>query len=199
MDHNRQLLDQSLLILGTAAYAMSALALFGYFLARTPLLRSIGMPFALAGCIAEFAELGTRWWMTGVWPLTNLYGSLSLFSACSVAIFLVFAYRYDLAFLGGFVLTLAAIAFTYGMTWNEGTMPAVPALQSYWIKIHVPIVISAYASFMVSFCVSLMYLFKAAAENRYARRAMRLHPSVVAAGGAGDMSAFAAIPVGGIR
>ena len=70
-----------------------------------------------------------------------------------VLIFVIFAYRYDLAFAGGFVMTFAAIAFTYGMTWNEGYMPAVPALQSYWIKIHVPIVISAYASFMVSFCV----------------------------------------------
>jgi cytochrome c-type biogenesis protein CcsB len=196
MDHNRQLLDQGLLIVGTAAYVMSALVLFGYFLTRRPLLRSIGMPFAIVGCAAQFAELGTRWWMTGVWPLTNLYGSLSLFSACSVAIFLVFAYRYDLAFLGGFVLTLAAIAFTYGMTWNEGTMPAVPALQSYWIKIHVPIVISAYASFMVSFCVSLMYLFKAALELRYARRAP-LHPAVAAAGGADAMSAFARATAGG--
>ena len=82
MDHNRQLLDQGLLIVGTAAYVMSALALFGYFLFRRPLLRSIGMPFAIAGCAAQFAELGARWWMTGVWPLTNLYGSLSLFSAC---------------------------------------------------------------------------------------------------------------------
>jgi cytochrome c-type biogenesis protein CcsB len=202
MDHNRQLLDQSLLVVGTATYVMSALALFGYFLTRKPLLRSIGMPFALAGCVAQFAELGTRWWMTGVWPLTNLYGSLSLFSALSVAIFLIFAYRYDLAFLGGFVLTVAAIAFAYGMTWNEGTMPAVPALQSYWIKIHVPIVIASYASFMVAFCVSLMYLFKAAVENRYARRGAPLSGAVAAAGpvGADAMSALGDAPgIGTIR
>jgi cytochrome c-type biogenesis protein CcsB len=56
----------------------------------------------------------------------------------------------------------------------------VPALQSYWIKIHVPIVITAYASFMVAFCLSLLYLVKAAFENRYRTSA----PSVrgVAAG-----------------
>ena len=96
------------------------------------------------------------------------------------------------------MLALAAIAFTYGMTWNEGYMPAVPALQSYWIKIHVPLVITAYASFMVSFCVSLMYLFKAALEQRYARRAP-LHPAVVAAGGAGMMSAYEASAAGEIR
>jgi len=179
MDPTRVMIDQALLEVGIGAYVVSALVLFGYFLFRRPLLRTIGMPLAVLGCAAQFAELGTRWWMTGVWPLTNLYGSLSLFSACAVAIFLIFAYKYDLAFIGGFVTTFAAIAFTYGMTWNEGTMPAVPALQSYWIKIHVPIVIAAYASFMVSFCVALIYLVKAFAEKSYARRI----PALRGAGG----------------
>ncbi len=199
MDPTRQSIDQALLYAGIASYVLAAFALFGYFLMNRPLLRSIGMPLAILGCAAQFAELGTRWWMTGVWPLTNLYGSLSLFSALCVAIFLAFAFKYDLAFIGGFVLTLAAIAFTYGMTWNEGYMPAVPALQSYWIKIHVPIVISAYASFMVAFCVSLIYLVKSAAESRYARRTIRL---AAAAPGVGSIdvpvSAYAANPVLGV-
>ena len=68
---------------------------------------------AIVGAASQFAELGARWWMTGVWPLTNLYGSLSLFSACAVAIFLIFAFRYDLAFIGGPVLAMAAIALGY--------------------------------------------------------------------------------------
>jgi cytochrome c-type biogenesis protein CcsB len=170
MDPTRVLIDQRLLEIGIGAYVTGALVMFAYFLLRTPLLRSIGMPLAILGCAAQFAELGTRWWMTGVWPLTNLYGSLSLFSAVAVAIFLVFAYRFDFALIGGPVLAVAAIAFGYATTWNEGYMPAVPALQSYWIKIHVPIVITAYASFMVAACVSLLYLFKDAAERRFAVR-----------------------------
>ena len=202
MDPTRVLIDQCLLGLGIAAYVIAALVLFGYFLLRLPLLRSIGMPLAAAGCVAQFVELGTRWWVTGVWPLTNLYGSLSLFSACAVAIFLIFAYKYDLAFAGGFVMTFAAIAFTYGMTWNEGTMPAVPALQSYWIKIHVPIVISAYASFMVAFCVSVIYLFKAAAENRYRRGGLVRGVAATAGGQQMDLSVSArpaALPRGAHR
>ncbi len=167
MDPTRQLLDQVLLEIGIAAYVTGALVLLGFFLTRRPVLRTVGMPLAAVGVVTQFAELGARWWMTGVWPLTNLYGSLSLFSACAVAIFLGFAYKYDLSFVGGPVLAMAAIALGYATTWNEGYMPAVPALQSYWIKIHVPIVITSYASFMVAFCVSLMYLVKAAAEQRF--------------------------------
>ncbi|MDP9105691.1 MAG: cytochrome c biogenesis protein, partial [Candidatus Eremiobacteraeota bacterium] len=169
MDPTRQSIDQVLLVVGISAYVMGAFVLLGYFLLRKPVLRTIGLPLAVVGAVSQFAELGTRWWMTGVWPLTNLYGSLSLFSAVAVGVFVIFALRYDLAFAGGFVLALAAIALGYATTWNEGYMPAVPALQSYWIKIHVPIVISAYASFMVAFCVSVIYLIKAAAERRYER------------------------------
>jgi len=181
MDPTRELLDQTLLKIGIAAYVTGALVLFAYFLSRRPVLRAIGMPLAIIGAVAQFAELGARWWMTGVWPLTNLYGSLSLFSAVAVTIFVIFAYRYQMDFIGGPVLALAAIALGYATTWNEGYMPAVPALQSYWIKIHVPIVISAYASFMLAFCLSVLYLFKAAVENRYRGRTIRLRGA--AAGG----------------
>jgi cytochrome c-type biogenesis protein CcsB len=183
MDPTRQSIDQVLLVVGIAAYVTGALVMLAYFLLRNPILRTIGLPLAIVGAVSQFAELGARWWMTGVWPLTNLYGSLSLFSACAVTIFVIFTLRYDLSFVGGPVLAMAAIALGYATTWNEGYMPAVPALQSYWIKIHVPIVITAYASFMVAFCVSLIYLVKAAVENTYRRRGSAVRGSAATAGG----------------
>ena len=162
-------LDQLLLALALAAYVTGALVLIAYFLSRSELMRRIGMPLAILGCVAQFAELGTRWAVSGIWPLTNLYGSLSLFSAMGVLIFLIFAFRYKLWFAGGFVLLIAAIALGYATTWNEGFMPPVPALQSYWIKIHVPLVVSSYAAFMLSFVVSILYLIKYYGEQRFAR------------------------------
>lgn len=162
-------LDQILLAIAIAAYVTGALVLIAYFLSRSELMQRIGMPLAILGCVAQFAELGTRWAISGIWPLTNLYGSLSLFSAMGVLIFLIFAFRYRLWFAGGFVLLIAAIALGYATTWNEGFMPPVPALQSYWIKIHVPLVVSSYASFMLSFVVSVLYLIKYYGEQHFAR------------------------------
>jgi cytochrome c-type biogenesis protein CcsB len=183
MDPAKQALDQALLITGISAYVTGTLVLIGYFLSRSKLLKQIGMPLAAIGCIAQFAELGARWNMTGVWPLTNLYGSLSLFSAFGVLIFMIFAIKYDLWFIGFGVLGIAAITLGYATTWNEGYMPAVPALQSYWIKVHVPLVIASYASFMVAFVVSLIYLLKAGFEKRLGGAGAAVRGSAAGAGG----------------
>ncbi len=152
--------DQILIVIAISAYIMSTLALFTYFLSRERLPKVIGIPFAFIGCVMQFVELVYRYQSSHIWPLTNLYGSLSLFSAMSVAIFIGFAIKYDLWFIGGFVQAIAASFLAYALTWNEGYLPAVPALQSYWIKIHVPLVVSSYAAFMVAMVTSVLYLIK---------------------------------------
>jgi len=159
-------LDELLIAVALCAYVLGALALLAYFFVRTPWLRDVGIPLAILGCIAQFAQLIARFELTRVWPLLNLYGSLSLFAAMSVAIYIFFAFRYRLWFAGGFVLALSAIFLAYGVTWYEGTMPPVPSLQSYWAKIHVPIVVSSYAAFLVAFVFSCMYLVKYYATAR---------------------------------
>jgi cytochrome c-type biogenesis protein CcsB len=172
LDPTKVAIDHYLVVITLTVYILGTLALIGYFLVRSAALKRTGIWLAAAACALQFIELGTRWNMTGVWPLTNLYGSLSLFSAMGVLIYLIFAARYDLWLIGFGVLGLSAIAFGYGTTWNEGYMPAVPALQSYWIKVHVPLVVSSYASFMVAFVVSCLYLLKSWSEKRFGRGPM---------------------------
>ena len=174
--------DGLLMIVAIASYTLGALALIVYFFSREEWLRNLGAPLAIVGCLAQFTQLVVRYELTGIWPLLNLYGSLSLFAAMSVAIFIFFAIRYKLWFAGGFVLALAAISLAYGVTWNEGTLPAVPSLQSYWAKIHVPIVVSSYAAFLVAFVFSCIYLVKYYAERRVA--------GAVATGGGGAVSGW---------
>lgn len=191
-------LDEILLAVALASYALGALALIAFFFSREVWLRDVGAPLAILGCVAQFAQLLARWQITHVWPLLNLYGSLSLFAAMSVAIFIGFAFRYRLWFAGGFVLALAAIFLAYGVTWNEGTMPPVPSLQSYWAKIHVPIVVSSYAAFLVAFVFSLLYLLKYYAERAF-ERAPAAHVLATGGGPAIPAHAFAANIAGSIR
>jgi cytochrome c-type biogenesis protein CcsB len=177
-------LDEVLMIIALGAYVMSALALLVYFFSREEWLKHLGIPLAIAGCVAQVAQLTARFEITHIWPLLNLYGSLSLFAAVSVAIFIFFAFRYNLWFAGGFVIGLAALFLAYGVTWNEGTMPAVPSLQSYWAKIHVPLVVSSYAAFMVAFVMSALYLVKYYSERGMQQAAdAALRPAVQQASG----------------
>jgi len=183
--------DQLLIVVAISAYIMGTLALFTYFLSRERLPKLIGIPFAFVGCGVQFAELAYRYETSHIWPLTNLYGSLSLFAAMSVAIFIAFSIKYDLWFIGGFVMALSSGFLAYALTWNEGYLPAVPALQSYWIKVHVPLVVSAYAAFMVAMVTSVLYLIK-----YYGERSLRppgptasgMQPAI-AAPGAGTLRA----------
>jgi cytochrome c-type biogenesis protein CcsB len=113
----------------------------------------------------------------------------------SVAIFIGFALRYDLWFIGGFVQALAAIFLAYGLTWNEGYLPAVPALQSYWIKVHVPLVVSSYAAFMVACVTSVVYLIKYYAEQNVGRSSMvRLRTAAAGPAGAAGLQMQALAP-----
>ncbi len=159
-------LDAVLMVLALAAYAAGAIVLVVYFFSREEWTRNLGAALAVAGCAAQFAQLAARYAETHIWPLLNLYGSLSLFSAVAVAIFIAFAFRYRLWFAGGFLLAIAALFLAYGTTWNEGVMPAVPSLQSYWAKIHVPLVVSSYGAFLVSFVFSGVYLTRYYVERR---------------------------------
>jgi cytochrome c-type biogenesis protein CcsB len=182
LDPLKVAIDHNLVVVTLTTYVVATLVLIGYFLMRNEMLKRTGIALSILACALQFVELGTRWNMTGVWPLTNLYGSLSLFSGLGVLIFIIFAVRYDLWLAGFGVLGISAIAFSYATTWNEGYMPAVPALQSYWIKIHVPLVISSYASFMVAFVVSCIYLLKLYAEKRMGN-GPALRASAAGAGG----------------
>jgi cytochrome c-type biogenesis protein CcsB len=152
-------------VIAISSYIVGTLAFFTYLLSREPIAQRVGIPFAILGCAVQFAELVYRYASSHIWPLTNLYGSLSLFAAMSVAIFLAFGFKYRAWFLGGPVLAFSAGFLAYALTWNEGYLPAVPALQSYWIKIHVPLVVSSYAAFMVACAVSIVYLIRYYAER----------------------------------
>ncbi len=99
-------------------------------------------------------------------PVSNLYEVFILFSIITALLYLYYEGRYRTRALGGFVLLVisAAVAFLLWYTFDRGAheiQPLVPALKSYWMKIHVPANFIGYGAFSLAAMVGVAYLIRA--------------------------------------
>jgi len=117
-----------------------------------------------------FVGLMVRWYETyliapdvGHIPISNLYEVFILFCLITALMYLYYEQRYAARQLGGFVLLVvnAAVGFILWYTFDRQAQviqPLVPALQSYWMKIHVPANFIGYGSFALAAMVASAYL-----------------------------------------
>lgn len=93
-------------------------------------------------------------------PLSNQYEFANGF-AWGVCLFLIlFERKYEYHSMGTFVVPIVFLMIGYAAMLNREIRPLMPALQSWWLVIHVVMAIIAYGSFAVSCGVSIMYLVK---------------------------------------
>src|SRR4030043_502756 len=124
-------------------------------------LLSAGLLFHSIGLILRWME--THQTGYGYVPLSNMYESLVFFSWTIVLIYLILETKYQQKVIGVFVTPFAflAIALTSIIPGvNAKITPLMPALQSNWLTIHVTTCFFGYASFAVSFGVSILYLIR---------------------------------------
>jgi len=93
-------------------------------------------------------------------PVSNLYEVFILFSLITALIYLYYEMRYRSRAVGGFVLLVisAAVGFLLWYSFDRGAheiQPLVPALQSYWMKIHVPANFIGYGAFSLAAMVGV--------------------------------------------
>ncbi|MEZ0232501.1 MAG: c-type cytochrome biogenesis protein CcsB [Methylophilaceae bacterium] len=117
-----------------------------------------------------FVGLMVRWYESyliapevGHIPISNLYEVFVLFCLITSLLYLYYERRYETKQLGGFVLLVvnAAVGFILWYTFDrqaQSIQPLVPALQSYWMKIHVPANFIGYGSFSLAAMVASAYL-----------------------------------------
>ena len=85
-------------------------------------------------------------------PVSNLYEVFVLFSLVTALFYLYYEGRYATRALGGFVLLIITSAVVF-LLWYSFTrdayqiQPLVPALKSWWMKIHVPANFIGYGTF----------------------------------------------------
>lgn len=99
-------------------------------------------------------------------PISNLYEVFVLFCIITALLYLYYEGRYATRRVGAFVLLVivAAVGFILWYTFDRGAheiQPLVPALQSWWMKIHVPANFVGYGAFSIAAMIGIASLLAA--------------------------------------
>jgi len=103
-------------------------------------------------------------------PVSNLYEVFVLFSWMTTLFYLYYEDRFKTRALGAYVMLAVSGAVSFLLWYTVAReaheiQPLVPALQSWWMKIHVPANFVGYGTFALSAMVALAYLLKTASQR----------------------------------
>jgi cytochrome c-type biogenesis protein CcsB len=164
--------SQSAILWMSTLFFLSTLFYWGGLIARSGFGSAIGSKLCWAAVVLGFTGMLVRWYESylvgadvGHIPVSNLYEVFILFCMITALFYLYYEQRYATRQLGAFVLLVisAAVGFLLWYTVSRGAaeiQPLVPALQSWWMKIHVPANFIGYGTFALAAMVGTAYLCK---------------------------------------
>lgn len=149
-----------------ACYVGGMFAYFAYFAYRNEALRWLGLAIVLPGALLHLTAIVTRGFADGHYPLANMYEYSSMLALVAVTVFLAMTVRWPVASLGGGVaLFVVVMLMGIGYGLYQSPEPLVPALQSYWLKIHVTSMMASSGILVSSFVFAALYLVKDRSAN----------------------------------
>ena len=126
----------------------------------------IAMSTLWLGFLFNLAAIVTRGVAAGRAPWANMYEFTLVGAFCTVLVFLVIQQRLEVRFLGIFVTILSVSALMVALNaFHVAAAGVQPALQSYWLVIHVGIAILATGVFGVAFATSVLQLLQDSRAN----------------------------------
>lgn len=164
--------SQSAILWMSALFVLATVFYWIGTLSRSPSGGAIGSQLTWAAVLMGFTGLMVRWYESyligtdvGHIPISNLYEVFVLFCLITALFYLYYEEHYATRALGAFVLLVISAAVGFLMWYSiardaQQIQPLVPALQSWWMKIHVPANFIGYGSFALSAMVAVAYLAK---------------------------------------
>ncbi|WP_274572247.1 c-type cytochrome biogenesis protein CcsB [Neisseria leonii] len=128
----------------------------------TNTLLNLGTAFTWLSAVGGLTGLLVRWHESyllrpdaGYIPVSNLYEVFVLFLIVTALMYLYYEKKFAIQRLGVFVLTFMAalVGFILWYSISRGAhaiLPLIPALQSWWMKIHVPANFVGYGAFCIA-------------------------------------------------
>ena len=176
-------------------YVVAMAAYFHHLAFRRSKVRIAAVALTYAGVLAHLASVITRGFAAGRVPWGNMYEYSSIVGLLVVAGYLVVERVSKVRSLGGFALGAAVLAMAGATMVYVTPGPLVPALNSYWIRIHVVAAMTGSSLFILGFVFTLLYLVRDRKERREAARAVaEPAPALAAVGGGGLPHDLAASP-----
>ncbi|WP_367134620.1 c-type cytochrome biogenesis protein CcsB [Saccharothrix sp. HUAS TT1] len=135
---------------------------------RAERLGRMGAALAVLGALLQTASLVLRGIATERAPWGNMYEYGSLLTLAAVVTWLVLSRTFPVRKLGGFVLVpIVILMFLGGTVLYADAAPVQPALQSYWLVVHVSVISVSSGVLLVPGVASVLYLLKSSDRARF--------------------------------
>ena len=130
----------------------------------------VAVTMALVGTMVRWYESHQLGPDIGHIPVSNLYEVFIMFCWMTTVFYLYYEAQYKTRALGAFVMLVvsAAVGFLLWYTLVREAheiQPLVPALKSWWMKLHVPANFVGYGTFALAAMVAFAYLIKQQAQE----------------------------------
>ncbi len=176
--------SQSAILWMCALFALATVAYWIGYVSPTAAWMASGMTWAAVyagtiGLLVRWREGHLLGPDIGHIPVSNLYEVFVLFAVITALFYLYYERRYATRALGGFVLLVVTSVVVF-LLWYSLTrdahqiQPLVPALKSWWMKLHVPANFIGYGTFALSAMVGFAYLVKEHSETTSRRKLIPL-------------------------
>ena len=164
--------SQSAILWMSALFVLATLFYWIAMIGRSLSAGAIASKLTWSAVLMGFVGMMVRWYESyligpdiGHIPISNLYEVFVLFSLITALFYLYYERHYNTHALGSFVLLVISAAVLFTMWYSisrdaQQIQPLVPALQSWWMKIHVPANFIGYGTFALSAMVAVAYLMK---------------------------------------
>lgn len=160
--------ESTLFLITFILYIIAAFFYFSYLFSKNEKMAKTGFQFAFVGLLLHTTALIVRTVESGHAPFTNMYESLSFLAWSSIFAYVVIELKYKLQKAGPYfmLIVIGLMALASSPLMPSQATPLMPALQSYWLWLHVSVTLFGEAFFAVAFITSIMYLV---AESKTSR------------------------------
>lgn len=138
-----------------------------------------GIALSIAGAAIQVLFIISRFLVGGRSVAASMFEFTAFLAFALVLAFILIYFMYRTPTLGAFVLPLAVILLAYASVFPREVRPLIPALQSYWLHIHVTLAALGEGAFAVGFIAGLIYLIRVVGNQRNSVHARCLELTLV--------------------